>query len=141
MTAWGNAIGANIDVPVVFALHGDLGAGKSVFARAVARGAGIIGAIPSPTFNLMFRYHGARNVEVVHIDLYRLNVVEEIWELGWRELGADNQIVLIEWPERAGQFLPADRYDIHFDPGPDEMHRNVRVERIGNPPVLRRPGE
>ena len=72
LEAWGERIGASVAVPVVFALRGELGAGKSVLARAIARGAGVSGPMPSPTFNLVYRYHGARGVDVWHLDLYRL---------------------------------------------------------------------
>ncbi|HET9441387.1 MAG TPA: tRNA (adenosine(37)-N6)-threonylcarbamoyltransferase complex ATPase subunit type 1 TsaE, partial [Longimicrobiales bacterium] len=98
--------------PVVLALRGELGAGKSVLARAVARGAGVSGAMPSPTFNLLFRYETPRGITVSHLDLYRLEDPEEVWELGWRELGESSEIVLIEWPERAEQLLPPVRWDI-----------------------------
>src|SRR5512146_99697 len=103
LEAWGERIGRSVAVPVVLALRGELGAGKSVLARAVARGAGVSGALPSPTFNLVYRYQGSRlpggpgrggapdeeGIEVWHLDLYRLEDPEEVWELGWRELGSD----------------------------------------------------
>src|SRR5690606_31633053 len=112
LEAWGERIGASVAAPVFVALRGDLGAGKSVLARAIARGAGVTAAMPSPTFNLVFRYPGRDGVEVVHMDLYRLEKSEDVWELGWRELGAPNEIVLVEWPERAESLLPADPWEI-----------------------------
>src|SRR5690606_23289192 len=71
LEAWGRAVGRTVETPVVLALRGELGAGKSVLARAVARGAGVAGPLPSPTFNLVFRYEGEDGVAVVHLDLYR----------------------------------------------------------------------
>src|SRR5512146_2096706 len=94
LVAWGERIGMSVAVPVVLALRGQLGAGKSVLARAVARGAGVEGHLPSPTFNLLYRYHGARGIDVVHLDLYRLEDPDEVWELGWSELGAGPEAVL-----------------------------------------------
>lgn len=140
LVAWGERIGAEVEVPVVLALRGELGAGKSVLARAIARGAGVRGAMPSPTFNLVYRYTGERGcsageVEVWHLDLYRLEDPEEVWELGWRELGGDCQIVLIEWPERAEELLPAERWDIYLE-GAGEGEREVRLERHGSAPEL-----
>jgi tRNA threonylcarbamoyladenosine biosynthesis protein TsaE len=150
LTAWGERVGAEVEAPVVLALRGGLGAGKSVLARAVARGAGVTGALPSPTFNLVYRYQAARlpggpgrggawdeeGVEVWHLDLYRLEDPEEVWELGWRERGSDRQIVLIEWPERAEALLPPVRWDISLEPGEREGERVVRLERHGEAPEL-----
>ena len=106
LTAWGGRIGREIGLPVFIGLSGPLGAGKSVLARAVARGAGVSARLPSPTFGLLFRYPAREGVEVVHADLYRLHDPEEIWELGWEELGAGREIALVEWPHRAGAYLP-----------------------------------
>jgi tRNA threonylcarbamoyl adenosine modification protein YjeE len=114
LAAWGEAVGRAATRPAFFALRGDLGAGKSVLARAIARGAGVRGAMPSPTFNLLYRYPAAGG-DVVHLDLYRLDRADEVWELGWRELPAAGEVVLVEWPERAQTLLPSDRWDITLD--------------------------
>jgi tRNA threonylcarbamoyladenosine biosynthesis protein TsaE len=149
LVAWGERIGAEVEVPVVLALRGELGAGKSVLARAIARGAGVRGTMPSPTFNLVYRYHGSRaqgageeqtdgELEVWHLDLYRLEDEDEVWELGWRELGGDRQLVLIEWPERAEALLPESRWDIYLESagaGRAE-ERIVRLVRQGAAPEL-----
>ena len=127
--------------PLVLALRGELGAGKSVFARGVARGAGVDTPMPSPTFNLLFTYDAPeRAAQVFHLDLYRLRSADEVWELGWRELGDQRQIVLIEWPERAEQILPEPRWDIAL--AVDESNallREVNATRIGAAPDLPRP--
>jgi tRNA threonylcarbamoyladenosine biosynthesis protein TsaE len=120
-------------------LRGELGAGKSVFARAVARGAGVSGAMPSPTFNLLVRYETPRGVTVSHLDLYRLEDPDEVWELGWRELGDGNEIVLIEWPERAEHLLPQTRWDIRLAPGPNTETRKVTATPVNNPGELPHP--
>ena len=119
-----------MSAPVVFVLRGELGAGKSVLARAIARGAGVTSAMPSPTFNLVYRYASRRGT-VVHIDLYRLEIADDVWELGWRELGSGDDIVLVEWPERAERLLPPDRWDVSLSPGPNALLRDVRIERVG----------
>jgi len=127
--------------PLVLALHGELGAGKSVLARAVARGAGVVGHMPSPTFNLVFRYETA-NGPVLHLDLYRLTNPAEVWELGWRELGEDGDVVLIEWPERAAGLLPADRWDFYLLPVAGEpLLREVRAQPEGRVAALPLPEE
>ncbi len=135
--AWGRRIGREIRVPVVLALSGELGAGKSVLARAVARGAGVRGPIPSPTYNLVFHYPTDRDAAVVHLDLFRLEDPEELWELGWGELGQDREIVMVEWPERAGPHLPEPRWEITLaaEDGAPEL-RTIRVRAVGVPPAL-----
>lgn len=137
LTAWGFRLGSEVDVPVLLGLRGQLGAGKSVLARAIARGAGVSGTLPSPTFNLLFRYPGRDGVEVIHMDLYRIRNPSELWELGWEELGQGSEIVLVEWPERAGSLLPEDRWDILLSvPDPGSAFREVQVHRVGVPPHL-----
>lgn len=133
---WGMRIGEEVDTPIVLDLRGDLGAGKTTLARAIARGAGVGGTIPSPTYNLLFRYTAARGREVVHADLYRLDDPEEVWELGWSELPPESGIFVIEWGERAESLLPAPRWQITLVEGADSEHRDIGVEAIGNPPPL-----
>jgi tRNA threonylcarbamoyl adenosine modification protein YjeE len=120
----------------VIALRGDLGAGKTTLARAIARGAGVEGPIPSPTYNLLFRYDEATGGRLVHIDLYRIEDQSEVWELGWQELPAEDELVLIEWPERAEELLPAPRWEISLLDEGDPMSRSVRIRRVGDAPPI-----
>lgn len=139
---WGERIGRTVATPVVIALRGDLGAGKSVLARAIARGAGVTSRMPSPTFNLVFRYASRRGPDVIHLDLYRIDRPDDVWELGWRELGTGDEIVLIEWPERAGDVLPGERWDIQLRaPSVGAAVREVRARPVGAVPSLPPPCE
>lgn len=90
----------------VFALEGPLGAGKTLFAQSVARGAGVPAnvRVTSPTFAIMQVYQG--KFPVIHADLYRLASDEGLQEIGLFSLGAEG-LVLVEWPERAGTEIPA----------------------------------
>ena len=135
LRTWGERVGGEVTAPVVLALRGDLGAGKSTLARAVARGAGVRGDVPSPTFNLLFRYPARDGLEVVHLDLYRLEREDEVWELGWSELGEGEEIVLIEWPERAERVLAEPRWDVRLEEA-DGDRRSVTLEPVGAPPAL-----
>jgi tRNA threonylcarbamoyl adenosine modification protein YjeE len=133
LVAWGRRIGAEARTPMVLALRGDLGAGKSTLARAVAHGAGVEGDVPSPTFNLVFRYDTPRGVQVHHLDLYRLERPDEVWELGWAELGGADDLVLIEWPQRAEALLPVPRWEVALEEEGDPDVRRVDARPIGDP--------
>jgi tRNA threonylcarbamoyl adenosine modification protein YjeE len=115
-------------------LSGDLGAGKSTFARALIRHlAGDESVeVPSPTFTLVQAYD-LGNLTVVHADLYRLGSSSELAELGFDDFPED-ALVLLEWPDRAGGFLPADRLDIAFTMSPQrgETFRQVQVTGHGS---------
>ena len=115
-------------------LSGDLGAGKTTFARALIRylaGDETI-EVPSPTFTLIQTYDLPR-FALVHADLYRLSGAAELAELGFDDL-PEGTVVLMEWPDRAAGFLPPDRLDITFtlapQLGPDV--RNVRYVGYGS---------
>lgn len=136
LVAWGERIGREARTPLVLALRGDLGAGKSTLARAVAQGAGVEGDVPSPTFNLVFAYDTPRGVRVQHLDLYRLERTDEVWELGWSELGAPGELVLIEWPERAEALLPAPRWEVEIEDLGDPDSRRVAIRAVGAPHPL-----
>lgn len=114
----------------VLCLHGDLGMGKSVFARALIRT--LTGnpdqEVPSPTFTLVQTYDAA-GTEIWHFDLYRLKDPDEVYELGWEE-ALGGAISIIEWPVRLGHLLPADRLDIHLTLTPDGG-RQLRLTRQG----------
>src|SRR5437667_1229993 len=99
-------------------LSGDLGAGKTAFARALIRHLAGDEAldVPSPTFTLVQTYALPR-FTVVHADLYRVTHTGELAELGVDE-AAENAVVLLEWPDRAEDVLPADRLDIAFTLAP-----------------------
>jgi len=100
----------------VVALWGDLGMGKTTFARAfVAARAGQPVAVPSPTFTLLQTYD-LPGAPVWHYDLYRLAAPDDVWELGFEE-GLVSAITLVEWPQRLGDLLPSERLDIELTPG------------------------
>ena len=114
-------------------LSGDLGAGKTTFARALIRHLGGDDAIevPSPTFTLMQSYELPR-FTLIHADLYRVRSAAELAELGFDDV-PDGAVTLIEWPDRAAGALPPDRLDIAFTLAPTAGAnvRNVRYTGYG----------
>jgi tRNA threonylcarbamoyladenosine biosynthesis protein TsaE len=86
-------------------LQGDLGAGKTTCARSLLRALGVAGLVRSPTYTLVETYtRGA--LTCVHVDLYRLQTLTEVDELGLRDLVGPNCLLLVEWPEKGGAALP-----------------------------------
>jgi tRNA threonylcarbamoyl adenosine modification protein YjeE len=140
-------IAAALEPGDLVTLSGDLGAGKTTFARAMIRYLADNPDIPvpSPTFTLIQTYDLPR-FPVVHADLYRLDGPGELAELGFDDLAKD-AVVLLEWPDRAAGFLPPDRLDVAFtlapQSGPDARKARItayggfatRAERI---PTIRR---
>jgi tRNA threonylcarbamoyladenosine biosynthesis protein TsaE len=108
---------------VVVFLRGPLGAGKTTFARGVLRAFGVTGAVKSPTYTLVEPYTTERG-RVAHFDFYRLSDGVEVEYLGLREY-LDQEVCLIEWPERVRAALPTP--DLEFAIDIDGDARNVRV--------------
>jgi len=115
----------------VVALSGELGAGKTTLARALIRsllcdsGA----EVPSPTFSLQQAYATVR-LTITHFDLYRLACADEAREIGFEE-AAEMGAVIVEWPERGAELLPASRYEIELAELPDPALRRVTVRGLG----------
>ena len=114
----------------VIALSGNLGIGKSVFARAFIRAyAGIAEEIPSPTFTLVQTYESDA-APLFHFDLYRLEAPEEVLELGIEEAFIEG-ISLIEWPDRLGPWMPVNRLEIYLTTDGRESARRARLIGYG----------
>jgi tRNA threonylcarbamoyl adenosine modification protein YjeE len=126
-------LAAALEAGDLVTLSGDLGAGKTTFARALIRH--LAGddqtEVPSPTFTLMQEYELPR-FPLVHADLYRLTGAGDLNELGFMDV-AENAVVLLEWPDRAGDLLPPDRFDVALtlSPAQGSGYRNARVTGHG----------
>lgn len=101
----------------VLLLVGDLGAGKTTFARYVLQALGVTGEVPSPTFTLVQSYDG-HDFPLYHFDLYRLKTPHEIEEIGFDDACAEGA-VLVEWPEKAASYMPRDALTLTFCLAPD----------------------
>src|SRR5438105_3584500 len=90
----------------VVALSGDLGAGKTSFVQGVARGLGSPDHVASPTFTLVRQYDG--RIPIRHVDVYRLDRIQDVFDLGFDELLDEGAVVLIEWGDVIEGILPED---------------------------------
>lgn len=100
--------------PLVLGLGGDLGSGKTTWVRAMLRGLGYAGRVPSPTYTLLEQYT-CDGLTIVHLDLYRLGGDEELENLGLRDwLAEPNRWIAVEWPERAPQLAARCDLDLTF---------------------------
>lgn len=105
LVAWGEQFGRMASAPLVVTISGELGAGKTTLVRAICCGYGVDEDVTSPTFALVHRYAAPKS-PVYHLDLYRLESPEELTNIGWDETLAEDALILIEWPERAGDRIP-----------------------------------
>jgi tRNA threonylcarbamoyladenosine biosynthesis protein TsaE len=105
LEAEGEALGRRLAPGELVSFEGDLGAGKTTFIKAVTRGLGVTRPATSPTYALVHRYQGARG-PVFHLDCFRLRSPEEAADLDWEGLLAEGDAILVEWPERAGDWMP-----------------------------------
>jgi len=119
LNRFGEALGRELAAPAVIGLSGELGSGKTTLVQAICRGLGAGEAATSPTYALVHRYEAAGR-PIYHVDCYRLRTSEEARDLGLDDMTREGAVVLVEWPERAGPWLP--RLDRHFhlahDPDP-----------------------
>ena len=114
-----------------FALHGDLGAGKSFLARAMMRALGVTDeALPSPTFAIIQEYDANTELKVAHMDWYRLEDSFEVANLGVDEFFSPPWLTLIEWSERAPELLPQSTTHIYIELDDTDINtRHVRIEK------------
>ena len=126
--AFGELIGREARPGDIYALYGDLGAGKTVFTQGLARGLGIPGHVNSPTFTIMQVYDGGR-YPLYHFDTYRLTSPDELDETGFEEYFYGDGITVIEWASRVEELLPGDciRIDLTRDHERGDNARSITV--------------
>ncbi len=105
--ALGERLAAHLEAGDVVALYGDLGAGKTHLVKGIARALGVPPeTVSSPTFTIVHEYDGA--VPIYHMDAYRIERLDELYELGYEEYFYGEGICLVEWPARVEALLPDD---------------------------------
>ena len=125
----GEIIGKSLEPGSIIALRGDLGAGKTVLVKGIARGLGIEDEPVSPTFVIMNAYEG--RIPLYHFDLYRVSGADELMGIGADEFLYGGGVSAVEWAERVEEIFP--EYTIYIDikiPEPDDGSENTREIKI-----------
>jgi tRNA threonylcarbamoyladenosine biosynthesis protein TsaE len=115
----------------VVVLSGDLGSGKTTIAQGIAAALGVTEPVVSPTFAIVREYEG--RVPVAHVDVYRLDRLQELHDLGLEEIFDGTRVVLVEWGDLVAPMLPADRVVVRMRPdddGDDDDNDDVRVIEV-----------
>ena len=115
------ALGPLLEAGDVVSLVGDLGAGKTAFAQGLAEGLGVVGPVTSPTFTIVQEYEG--RLPIAHVDVYRLDTVQDLYDLGFDELIDDGRVTIVEWGDLVAQALPPDRLVVRIEPGNADNER------------------
>ena len=124
--AVGNAVASLLREGDAVALTGELGAGKTTFVRGAARALGFDGAVASPTFTLVREYQG--RVRIYHVDVYRLERVQDVLDLGLDEMVTEGGVVLVEWGDAVEGLLPDEHLLVEITlMGPEEARRIVMM--------------
>lgn len=127
----GACIGALVRAGDVLLLYGEMGAGKSVLSRGIARGMGVEGPVPSPTFTIL-NLHEGRTLTLFHFDLYRLESADELYAMGLDEQIGTQGVTLIEWPQRAEEAMPQKHLSIRLSyAAEDGQAREIELTPMG----------
>ena len=124
---FGKKFAGNLEAGSFVALYGDLGAGKTRFVKGVCDAFEVKEVVNSPTFTIVNEYHG--KLPVFHIDLYRMNSVEEILGIGFDEYLESGGVCLVEWAEKLNGIIPGKRYDVKMAVV-DDSTREITVASI-----------
>jgi tRNA threonylcarbamoyladenosine biosynthesis protein TsaE len=131
--AVGEALSGVLQPRDAIALSGELGAGKTTLVQGVARGLGVAEHVVSPTFTLVREYRG--RLELTHVDVYRLQHVQDVLDLGLEEIGDGDALLVVEWGDAVETLLPADRLDVELttvDPTGGSERRRIEVRGTGD---------
>jgi tRNA threonylcarbamoyladenosine biosynthesis protein TsaE len=110
-------------------LVGDLGAGKTAFAQGLARGLGVDAPVTSPTFTIVQEYDG--RLPLAHVDVYRLDRVQDLYDLGFDELVSDGRVTVVEWGDLVAQVMPAEHLVVRIELGAADTERVLEMSYEG----------
>lgn len=129
--AFARAFATRLKRDDIVALFGDLGSGKTQFVKGICKVFHVHTQTTSPSFVILNRYAGSdesgEELLLYHLDLYRIQSLLEIYELGYEEFLQSNGICFIEWAEMLGTLLPQRRYEVHLSFGDQEFERRIDI--------------
>ncbi len=109
-----------IDQATVFAFYGKMGAGKTTFIKAVCEALGVTDVVNSPTFSIVNEYRSDTTGELIyHFDFYRIQRLEEVYDMGYEDYFYSGALCFIEWPELVEELLPGDAVKVQIEEQPD----------------------
>jgi tRNA threonylcarbamoyladenosine biosynthesis protein TsaE len=123
------ALGELLVAGDVVLLVGDLGAGKTAFVQGLARGLGVEEPVTSPTFTIVQQYQG--RLPLAHVDVYRLDRVQDLYDLGFDEL-VDDGVTVVEWGDLVEQVVPADHLVVRIELGAADNERVLELSYRGS---------
>lgn len=115
----------NLKGGAFIALDGELGAGKTVFTKGIARGLGITQDILSPTFTLLRSYDG--RIRLNHFDVYRIADEDELFEIGFDDIVSEEAVTVVEWAKNIPSLLPEERISVLLDKTDKEEERMIKI--------------
>lgn len=125
----GEQLGKLVDIGNIICLSGDLGAGKTAFTKGIAKGLGVEDYVTSPTYTIINEYEG--RLPLYHFDVYRLNDVEEMYELGYEEYFFGDGVVVLEWADIVKEIIPKERLWITILNSKGDDSREIIMEATG----------
>lgn len=125
----GFKIGKRLKKGDIICLNGDLGSGKTTITKAIAKALGIEDNITSPSFTIVNEYYG--DVELYHFDVYRIDDIEEMYDLGYEEYFFSEGICIIEWSNMIEEILPKERLVITLENKEHSDNRKINIQAFG----------
>jgi len=121
---------AAIDENTVFAFYGKMGAGKTTFIKAICEELGVTDVINSPTFAIVNEYRSEETAELIyHFDFYRINKLEEVYDMGYEDYFYSGALCFIEWPELVEELLPGNTIKVSIEEQEDGS-RTVTMNQL-----------
>lgn len=127
--SFGYKLGKLLKSGDILCLNGDLGAGKTTLTQSIAKGLDVEDYVTSPTFTLINEYDG--RYPVYHFDVYRIDDIDEMYDLGFEEYIYSEGVTIIEWANRIEDILPLERLDITIKKGKEFDQREIIIEAKG----------
>lgn len=125
---FGIKLGKNLRAGDILCLNGDLGAGKTTLTKSIGIGLGVDEYITSPTFALINQYSG--RIPVYHFDVYRLENVDELFDLGFDEYFYGSGVCIIEWADKIEKMIPKERIVIDIEKGNNSNERIIKLSGV-----------